>query len=68
MRMIDDIVQNRAEIALIDGITVTGYGDFIGESVVGDGEEYEEFLHFLPDNGGYMCLVDEDIKSYKLLD
>lgn len=68
MRMIDDIEQNRAEIILNDGSAVVGYGDFIGECAVGDGDEYEDFLHFLPDSGGYLCLTDNDIKSYKLLD
>ncbi len=66
--MIDDIEQNQAEIVLIDGSVVVGYGDFIGECAIGDGDDYEEFLHFLLNSGGYMCLTDRDIKSYKLLD
>lgn len=68
MSAIFDIEQNYAEILLQNGYVIRGYGLVIAELPIGDTDEYEEFLDFELNCGGFIELQDKDIKSYKLLE
>lgn len=69
MRMIDEIVQNKATVVLKDGSKYTGIGDcLVYLPVNDDSEEEDEYLRFVVDGEDDMYLTDSDISEYSIIE
>lgn len=68
MRMIDEIVRNKATVVLKDGNSYTGIGDCLIFLPINDETDDEaEYLRFIIDGSDNMYITDDDISEYKII-
>lgn len=67
MRMVDEIVKNKAVIVLKNGKKYTGIGDCLVSLPLNDDTEDEtEFLRFIVEGEDDLYLTDSDISEYSI--